>query len=158
MNKKGFTLIELLAVILILGIIALIAIPTVNNIILESKVGAWKSTANNVLSSYEQYYQIAQMKGDEPVIYFSDGEVAKTAIGLKGDMPDGDFYLALNDRGDAYIQFFDSADNVSCSNFTYASGTVTIGEVTCEKGDEYFDSSVPEPTVEVEDEDEDLGE
>ena len=29
MRKKGFTLIELLAVILILGIIALIAIPTV---------------------------------------------------------------------------------------------------------------------------------
>ena len=32
-TKKGFTLIQLLAVILILGIIALIAIPTVNKII-----------------------------------------------------------------------------------------------------------------------------
>ena len=34
--KKGFTLIELLAVILILGIIALIAIPTVTNMIEEA--------------------------------------------------------------------------------------------------------------------------
>ena len=32
-NKNGFTLIELLAVILILGIIALISIPTFNNIL-----------------------------------------------------------------------------------------------------------------------------
>ncbi|HPF83205.1 MAG TPA: prepilin-type N-terminal cleavage/methylation domain-containing protein, partial [Bacilli bacterium] len=33
MNKKGFTLIELLAVILVLGVIALIAIPIVTNMI-----------------------------------------------------------------------------------------------------------------------------
>jgi prepilin-type N-terminal cleavage/methylation domain-containing protein len=35
--KKGFTLIELLAVILIFEIIALIAIPTVNNILKEDE-------------------------------------------------------------------------------------------------------------------------
>ena len=33
MKNKGFTLIELLAVILILGIIALIAIPSVNKVV-----------------------------------------------------------------------------------------------------------------------------
>ena len=48
MKSKGFTLIELLAVILILGIIALIAIPTVNNIIKDSRTGAWKSTASQM--------------------------------------------------------------------------------------------------------------
>lgn len=45
-NRKGFTLIELLAVILILGIIALIAIPTVNSVIQQSRLGAWESTGN----------------------------------------------------------------------------------------------------------------
>lgn len=37
MKKKGFTLIELLTVILILGIIVLIAIPTVNKILTEAR-------------------------------------------------------------------------------------------------------------------------
>jgi type IV pilus assembly protein PilA len=63
MNKKGFTLIELLAVILILGIIALIAIPVVNNIIKEAKRGAFETTANNVVSAVEDACQLQALKG-----------------------------------------------------------------------------------------------
>ena len=37
-NQKGLTLIELLAVIVILGIIAAIAIPSIGNIIQNSKI------------------------------------------------------------------------------------------------------------------------
>ena len=37
MNRKGFTLIELLAVIIILGILMLIAIPSVSSYINSSK-------------------------------------------------------------------------------------------------------------------------
>jgi prepilin-type N-terminal cleavage/methylation domain-containing protein len=43
-KNKAFTLIELLAVILILGIIALIAIPMVLNVIKDAKKGALKET------------------------------------------------------------------------------------------------------------------
>ena len=69
-NNKGFTLIELLAVILILGIIALIAIPTVNSILKESRTGAWKSTASQMTKAAENYFQLKQIKNQDYVVDF----------------------------------------------------------------------------------------
>ena len=72
-NNKGFTLIELLAVILILGIIALIAIPTVNSILKESRTGAWKSTASQMTKAAENYFQLKQIKNQDYVVDFKTG-------------------------------------------------------------------------------------
>lgn len=55
-NEKGMTLIELLAVIVILAIIAAIAIPAIGGIIDNSRVGAVKSDAQNVISAGELYF------------------------------------------------------------------------------------------------------
>ena len=55
-EQKGLTLIELLAVIVILAIIAAIAIPAIANIIENSRVGAIKSDALNVISAGELYF------------------------------------------------------------------------------------------------------
>jgi len=43
-NEKGFTLIELIGVVLLLGIISLISVPTVSNILQESKEKAFKAS------------------------------------------------------------------------------------------------------------------
>lgn len=65
MRNKGFTLIELLAVILILAIIALIAVPTIGNIIDQSKEGSFKSSVQNIVKAIEDDCVIRKIKGFE---------------------------------------------------------------------------------------------
>ncbi|MDR4889115.1 prepilin-type N-terminal cleavage/methylation domain-containing protein [Fredinandcohnia sp. QZ13] len=50
-NQKGLTLVELLAVIVILGIIAAIAVPTIGNVIEKTRFDAVRADAMQVLDA-----------------------------------------------------------------------------------------------------------
>ena len=52
-NKKAFTLIELLAVIIILGILAVLIAPKVVNMINESEKSANMTSAQNIVKAAE---------------------------------------------------------------------------------------------------------
>lgn len=54
-QKKGVTLVELLAVIVILGIIAAIAVPTINGLIQRQQAKADEATYTNVLEAGRLY-------------------------------------------------------------------------------------------------------
>ena len=100
MNKKGFTLIELLAVILILGIIALIAIPTVNNILKESRQGAFNASMQNIIKAAEEKCLTEHMKGNTVRQFiFSNGKVSPS-LDVKGDLPKSGI-INLNDNCEA---------------------------------------------------------
>lgn len=71
MKKNGFTLIELLAVILILGVIALIAIPTTAKLIKSSKMEAFEVSIKNIMNSVEQNCQLEQLKKNEHTSVYS---------------------------------------------------------------------------------------
>lgn len=63
-NEKGLTLIELLAVIVILGIVAAIAIPSIGKAINNSKADAHLANAREVLS----IGKLAYASGDLPSV------------------------------------------------------------------------------------------
>mgnify|MGYP001954660185 CR=1 FL=1 len=54
-DQRGLTLVELLAVIVILGIIAAIAVPSIGNVIAKSKFEAAKADAIQVINSAKLY-------------------------------------------------------------------------------------------------------
>lgn len=136
MNKKGFTLIELLAVILILGIIALIAIPAVTDVINDSKLGAERATINNIITAYENYYQLKTLKG-ETVISDAltestfqtdsafDPQKAATAIGITGDINKTFTVFELDSEGHAKVTY--TVGSISCTNVS--------GDAVLPKGD-----------------------
>ena len=57
MNKKGFTLIELLAVIVVLGVVLLLAMPSILDSINASRDSSYKILIDNIKTAAETYYQ-----------------------------------------------------------------------------------------------------
>ena len=85
MKKKGFTLVELLAVIVVLGIIALIIVPNVIELVRKSERDSFEKSAYGVLTSAKEYYQSKmEEKNFDGVTFDFEKEVP---LELEGDIP-----------------------------------------------------------------------
>ena len=83
-KKNGFTLVELLAVIVILAIILVIAVPSIMNTIEDSRKGALESSTKMIASAAETQKMTKETLGQE----FTGGDcMASTATwsGIVGD-------------------------------------------------------------------------
>ena len=68
LNQKGFTLIEVLAVIVILAMILLIAVPNVNKLINKSKTDNYNNLKNSIVGAAKSY--ISDYRYDISIIGF----------------------------------------------------------------------------------------
>ena len=112
MNKKGFTLIELLAVIIILGVLMIIAIPSVTSYISNSRKSAYVDTAHAIISGGRNFVNEGKVPMyDTDVTYYIDYQCVKTEGAAKS--PYGEFtkaYVVVTYDGNGFDYYWTSVD------------------------------------------------
>ena len=114
--------------ILILGIIALIAIPTVNSVIKQSNKGAFESGVRNVLKTVENQCAMDMLNGNSETKYYDFSEDGVTlGLDLKGKIPTSGTIIVDSDCK--------TMVSVSDGNYT-ASKLVTEEEISFKEGND----------------------
>ena len=148
-SQKGFTLIELLAVIVILGVLLAIAIPSVAKYINTAKkstyienVQSYASAARNELFLTNSDYQLPVSNGEATVISFKELEIALENGGKKSSygapfVEDYSYVLIVND-GSAekphFTYYIAALDEKGYGIGTKAAGSVaTAGVIEYDK-------------------------
>ena len=127
MNRKGFTLIELLAVITIMGILMMVAIPSVSRTIENSR----RDTFADVAKSYVNTIR-SSVLADE-IECLLPGTTTKTSVGAT---PDGVYYYQIDTSTNGTKDLMESGGKSSWSNsdvggyvvWNKKTGTTTSGD------------------------------
>ena len=132
-NKKGFTLVELLAVIVILGVIMIIAIPSVLNTLESSRKSTFSLYAKKVVVAAEKtnYQEELQQKITGKGIYTYDikedldfnstGNYEGYVVIDNCTENEKQFYLYLNDGTNMVYDYHDNDENEVLESSNYGS-------------------------------------
>ena len=114
-RKNGFTLIELLAVIIILGILMIIAIPSVTSYINNSRKSAYVDTAKQIISGARNMVNEGKLEMySTDTTYYIPSSCIKTENGGEAESPYGKFkqaYIGVIYDGKGYDYFWISTDD-----------------------------------------------
>lgn len=112
-KKKGFTLIELLAVIIILGVLMVIAVPSVTQYISSSRKSAYVDTAKEIIGGARNLVNEGKLNFfDTDVTYYLDTRCVKTENSSRS--PYGEFekaYILVTYDGDQFYYYWTSVDD-----------------------------------------------
>ena len=113
-KKNGFTLIELLAVIIILGILMIIAIPSVTSYINNSRKSANVDTAKEIIVGARNFVNEGKVPMyDTSATYYIKSSCISTENGQKspyGDFVDDETYVIVIYDGSGYDYYWVSRD------------------------------------------------
>ena len=113
-NRKGFTLIELLAVIIILGVLLIIAVPSVTKYINDSRKSAYVDTAKEIASGTRNVINEGKLGVyDTGATYYVPVKYIKTENASKspyGDFVDEAAFVAIVYDGTGYRYYWISVD------------------------------------------------
>lgn len=114
-KKKGFTLIELLAVIIILGILLVIAIPSVTKYISDSRKEAYVKVAKQVVNGARNLVNDGKLEMyNTSATYYIPSSCVRTENGI-AKSPYGEFvkaYVVVTFNGKGYDYYWTSVDEV----------------------------------------------
>jgi len=145
-NTKAFTLIELLAVIIILGILMIIAIPSVTSYINNSRKSAYIDTAKQVIASTRNFVNEGKVgMYDTSATYYIPTKCIKIENGTEAKTPYGEFtkaYIIVTYEGTNYKYYWKSVDESgvgikSITSYDELDNDLILSDLTENDIDEY---------------------
>ena len=126
-NNKGFTLVETIAVIIILGVVLSIAVPSITNVVKSTNKNRMISDAETFISEVKEYVE-SDTIGNTP----NDKKYTLGSIKSKlSKSPYGKKY-----KEDSYVQIVNNNVYTVClTDGEYKATTETEGSITVEKGE-----------------------
>jgi prepilin-type N-terminal cleavage/methylation domain-containing protein len=113
MNKKGFTLIEILAVLIIMGVILIIAVPSISRYIMQSKTSTYITDAKRFVEAGRNLVETGQLKLiSKDTTYYIPRECLPVEKGQES--PFGAWqalYVVVTYDGDEHNYYFTATDS-----------------------------------------------